>query len=232
MARVENASWDSARCLERSRTSSGEMQDVTTESEREQQLIQRAQGGDRSAFDELTRSLTDSLLASIRRRIGPALREHLDPEDALQETLLRAFRSVKEFRWQGEKSFQRWLEGISANFILHTARKHGLRTSLRIERRSDTAIVSPSRHQRREERFDRLKRSIDLLKPEYRDVVRLARIEGLKVEEIAGRLSRTPSSVRNLLLRAMRELRESFGDTESLGLPDRRLDGTETSDDG
>ena len=84
--------------------------------------------------------------------------------------------------------------------------------------------VSPSRAQRRDERFDRLESSLNSLSPEYRDVVRLARIEGLSIMAIAERLDRTPDSVRNLLLRAMKQLRQSFGDTESLGLPDRAIE--------
>ena len=203
------------------------MREVMVEGGEELKLVERAQSGDRGAFDELAHTMTPSLLASIRRRIGPALRDHLDPEDVLQETLLRAFRSVKDFRWQGRKSFQRWLEGISVNFILHSARQYGLRTSVRIEREPPTADISTSRHERREERFDRLKRSIDSLPPEYRAVVRLSRIEGLKIKEIAERTGRSPASVRNMLFRAMRQLRESFGDTESLNLPDRSLDDEE-----
>jgi RNA polymerase sigma-70 factor (ECF subfamily) len=193
----------------------------------ERDLIRRAQDGERLAFDELTRPLTDSMLASIRRRIGPKLREKLDAEDVLQETLLRAFQSMKEFQWQGEDSFRRWIQGISANFILHSARKYGLRTTFRIDRDPVAGDISPSRQHRREERFDRLKKSLDELPPESRTIVRLSRIEGLKIKEIAERTGRSPSSVRNLLFRAMRQLRETFGDTESMNLPDRRLDEDE-----
>ena len=68
------------------------------------------------------------------------------------------------------------------------------------------------------------------LSPDYRTVVHLSRIEGLKISEIAERMGRSPSAIKNLLLRAMKQLRESFGDTESLGLPDRHLG--EGSSDG
>ena len=91
---------------------------------------------------------------------------------------------------------------------------------------------SPGRNLRRQERFDRLSKSVESLSPDYRIVIRLARIEGLKIGEIADRMNRSPSAVRNLLLRAMRELKKSFGETESLSLPDRRLgDEGATSDD-
>ena len=85
------------------------------------------------------------------------------------------------------------------------------------------AIDSPSKNLRRNERFDRLKDSLESLSPEHREVILLMRIEGLPVEEVAKRMNRSPKATRQLLWRALKDLRESFGDTESLGLPERRL---------
>lgn len=186
-------------------------------------LIARARDGSRAAFDELAAQVAVPLLRSIRLGIGQRLRVKLDAEDVLQETLLRAFQSIRHFRWQGKESFLRWLEGIAANFLLHSARTYGRKKELQIQRDPPASDVSPSRQDRRNERFDRLKRSIDGLSPDYRTVIRLARLEGLKIQEIAERMGRSPSAVKNLLLRAMKQLRDSFGDTESLGLPDRNL---------
>ncbi|MBN1419388.1 MAG: sigma-70 region 4 domain-containing protein, partial [Planctomycetes bacterium] len=60
-------------------------------------------------------------------------------------------------------------------------------------------------------------------KPEYREAIRLARIEGLKVKEIAERLGKSPGAVKHLLARGLKELRRRFGETESFHLPDRNL---------
>lgn len=54
-------------------------------------------------------------------------------------------------------------------------------------------------------------------------MIRLARIEGLKIQEIAERLGMSRDSVKHLLARALASLRAGFGDTESPDLPDRRL---------
>jgi RNA polymerase sigma-70 factor (ECF subfamily) len=83
--------------------------------------------------------------------------------------------------------------------------------------------ATPSKAMRRDERFDRLQSAIDRLSPDHRRVILLARIEGLQVKEIAKLMQRSESAVKSLLLRALKALQESFGDTESLGLPDRRL---------
>jgi RNA polymerase sigma-70 factor (ECF subfamily) len=206
-----------------------EMQRTMTEKSREKALVERAQQADRAAFDELTGSVGDALITRIRRRIGRELRPRLDPEDVLQETYLRAFRSIDTFQWKGERSFESWLYGIALNIILHTAREQGKRNVLRITREPQTDGSSPSQRQRREERFDRLEAAVNTLSTDYRTVVRLARLEGLSIAEIAERMNRTPGSVRNLLLRAMKQLRESFGDTESLGLPDRSFESGESN---
>ena len=58
------------------------------------------------------------------------------------------------------------------------------------------------------------------LSPDHRTVLELSRMQELSISEIAERMGRTQSAVKNLLLRATRKLRESFGDTQSLGLDD------------
>lgn len=195
-----------------------------TESDRGRFLIERARDGDRGAFEELATSASSALLARIQRRMGADLKQDLDPEDVLQETFVRAFQSIGSFRWQGKGSFESWLYGIALRIILHSARERGKWNLLRVTREPEAEAPSPSRLQRREERFDRLARSLESLSPEYRQVVQLARLEGLSIAEIARRVNRTPGSVRNLLFRAMKQLRESFGDTESLGLPERSIE--------
>ena len=77
---------------------------------------------------------------------------------------------------------------------------------------------------RREERFERLQKALESLPPDYREAIRLSRIEGLKTVEIAERMGRSREAVKQLIFRALRRLRESFGDTESLHLPDRKFD--------
>jgi len=83
---------------------------------------------------------------------------------------------------------------------------------------------------RREERFAQLQRALDGLGPEDREVILLARIQGLPLKEIATRMGRSHAAVAQLLSRALRKLKRSFGDTESLHLPDRSLEKKRESD--
>ena len=73
---------------------------------------------------------------------------------------------------------------------------------------------------------------MERLRPEERAALRLSRVEGLKVSEVAKRLNKTESAVKSLITRSLRKLRESFGDTESLHLPDRGLNSEEPDHDG
>ena len=85
--------------------------------------------------------------------------------------------------------------------------------------------TSPSTAARREERFERLKNALERLSPEHGKVILLARVERIPGREIAVRMHRSPQAVAKLLSRALLKLKEEFGDTESLHLPDRTLRG-------
>jgi RNA polymerase sigma-70 factor (ECF subfamily) len=195
-----------------------EMTAAMVREEQARHLIERAKRGDRSAFDQLFSMVHERLRNHITSRMGASLRSRVNPEDVLQETLMRAFRSIDQFRWQGEDSFCRWLEGLATHRVVDAARAAKRRPEFQIVRDPTAQDVSPSRSARRKERLARLKKSLDSLSPDYQTVVRLARIEGLLIREIAERMGRSESAIKNMLYRAMKELKRSFGDTESLHL--------------
>ena len=207
------------------------MRGLVADTRQELQLLERARDGDREAFEALVSPLRQELLLRIRLKTGAALRENLDPEDVLQEVQLRALQSISRFSWQGEGSLKAWLEGIAGNFILHSVKTHRRRREFQIVREPSAPDATPSREQRRNERFERLKKSVDELPPDYRTAVRLSRIDGLRIQQIAERMGRSPSAVKNLLFKAMKMLRESFGDTESLSLPKLHLGENEAHHD-
>jgi RNA polymerase sigma-70 factor (ECF subfamily) len=197
---------------------------------RERHLVERARTGDQQAFEELCLNLRERLLATIRSRLGAAARQGTEPEDVLQASLVRALHSMQQFEWRGEGSFRRWLESIAIHVTLDVVRHQGRRTVLRIDRDLTGDGVSPSKGIRRQERLDRLEASMKRLSPDYRTVLRLARMDGLSIKEIAKQMGRSESAVHNLLLRATKQLRKSFGDTESLNLGDGHFEDTGTTD--
>jgi RNA polymerase sigma-70 factor (ECF subfamily) len=171
------------------------------------------------------------LEAHIRMRLGPHLRREVSPEDVYQETLARALKSLPQCRADDEESFFRWLRGIAEHVILNLARRQRGDKLVYIDHDAPVAGPTPSKLLRREERFERLREALDALEPDYREVVYLVRIEGLKIKEAAERMNRSPKAVMHLLGRALKKLKETFGDTESLSLPPRRLvNGGERND--
>ncbi len=208
------------------------MKDTMVEQDSTQRLVERAKSGDRDAFDQLAerfrRRLGSSVEAWSKFQLGPKL----DPDDTIQETFVRAHRALPRFEWDGgDDSFFRWLCGIAKRALAQMA--EDARKARPPSTAADVPVGTPSPSQilRRQERFDRLEAAVEKLTPEYRQVVLLSRIEGLSAKEIADRMNRSPNAVRHLIVRALRELRAHFGDTESLHLPDRRFPVGEGDDD-
>ena len=188
-----------------------------------QQLVDRARGGDKEAFDELVGLLRDRLSVSVRSwakfQVGP----RVDAEEVVQETFVQAFSSIGSFEWRDDDSFFRWLCGIAKRVLVRLFQDSQRGKADGAVDGSPSSGPSQSKIQRRHERFDRLEAALKELSPEYRKVLLLSGVEGLTAPQIAERMNRSPNAVRHLIVRALRELREKFGDTASFNLPDRQF---------
>ena len=195
--------------------------------EPDQLLVERARQGDRSAFDQLFELLSDRLRAFIRSKIKPAYRERLDVQEILQDTFVRAFRSIDRFYGEGLDDFRRWLTGIASKTVLRAEEQARRHKTLEIQDNIAVKEVSPSKNLRRVERFDRLQRALDTLNGDYREVIFLTRIDGLSLKQAAERMGRSPEAIRKLFWRALKQLRSLLTNTESWHLPDRKLEREE-----
>jgi len=204
-------------------------------------LINAARGGDREAFEQLLKRFDGVVERTVEAEAGQHLRRRMDAEDLVQEAFLRAFQSIGQFRGESEASFRSWLETVSRHVVQDAGRRLGAfggqrRCEVSIEQGTDEGASSwtfeselaatgatPSQAARRDERFDRLKRVLATLAEDHSRVILLARVQGLPIKEVARRMDRTPEATSMLLMRALIKLREAFGPTESLHLPDRSL---------
>ena len=193
-------------------------------------LVRLAQAGDRDAFQELAKRFQTRLENQIQSRMGAMPRAIVEVEDILQETFTGALESITKLKWQGEESFYRWLASIAEHLIWASARRTA-KSPLRLEHEAPAKDPSPSKNVRRDERFDRLQNALNKLSDAHRTVIVLARLERLNMEEIARRMGRSPNAVKKLLARALLEMKQSFGDTESLHLPDRFFEASEVDND-
>lgn len=201
--------------------------DTRAETER---ILKQAQGGDHEAFARLVNPLRERLAPVIYLFLGKRLRRRVDMDDVMQETLLRVHASLGSFVLGEDDSFFQWMAAIAKHVIQDLARQHGAvrkggldcEVSLP-ERELESPGVSPSRGLRREERLARLEDALEKLSPEHREAIFLSHVQGLPTEEVGRRMGRSRPAAAMLLLRALRELKTLFGDTESFHLPDRPL---------
>ncbi len=208
-----------------------EMTNIMDTQERSHILVKKAQAGDRDAFGELFERYRERVAGLAQKRLGARLKRRVDEEDVVQEVMLRAFASLSHFRWSDGEAFFRWLSGIVGN-VVHEAARAEKRDLLIPSDTIPADYVSNSRAMGRAERFDRLKVALDTLKPDHREVILLARIRRLPIEDVAKRMGRSPDAVGHLLRRAIKKLKIRFGDTDSFRLPDRSLlDEEEQNDD-
>jgi RNA polymerase sigma-70 factor (ECF subfamily) len=159
--------------------------------------------------------------------MGKELRPKLDSMDVVQDALIHALGGIKDFTYKNEGDFVRWLSRIAENALRDNrdrlyAEKRDVRKEVPLGdggRRSGSrpsrvpgpvATTTPSVIMSRKEDLTRLEKAIDKLKPEYREVIVLTKIEGLSYQEIADRVGKSSEAVRKLVSRAMTVLINAF----------------------
>ena len=192
-----------------------------------QNLVTLAREGDEIALNQLCRVYAARVLWLVRLRMGKELRAKLESMDVVQDVLIYALRDLGDFTYKTEGDFVRWLSRVVENRLrdnldkLH-ADKRDIRKEVRLNSHRIAAedslvgvaepvdTTTPSAIMSKSEDFDRLARAIDALTPEYREVIVLAKIEGLSYREIGGRLGKSADAVRMLVSRAMGALSCAF----------------------
>jgi RNA polymerase sigma-70 factor (ECF subfamily) len=179
----------------------------------EQALIERVRTGDTEAFYGLVRPHERSIYVTAYS----ILQDPAEAEDAAQETVLKAFRNLHQFR--GEAKFGTWLVTI----VINESRMR-LRARQRARVESLDASVSddpdyipiqlrdwreiPSQALERQELREALTRALASLDEKYREVLVLRDIQFLNVAQTAEILGITPGNVKVRLLRARLQMRD------------------------
>jgi len=192
-----------------------------------QQLVTMAQGGNRAALDQLCSIYGERVRRIVRFRMGPELRSQLESMDLVQETLIEAVRDIGDFSYSSSGDFLRWLSSIVENTIrdnvdrIHAAKRDVHRqvslghvvdhtNRARLDAQVPAVTTTPSVVLSLREDLDRLEQAMGRLKPQYREVLVLSKIDGLSCKEIAAKQKKNPAAVAMSLSRAIVALTNLF----------------------
>lgn len=184
----------------------------------ERVLIERAQGGDREAFESLVYRYDRDVL----RLVLHILKRPEDARDVYQEAFLKIYRNLPRFRF--ECSFHTWMYRVVTNSCLDYLRRRNSRPEDQapdlaaisqnarpvdfFDAQRDTAAASdPERQMMGREIRTRISAAIQQLSPRERMVFEMKHYQGLKLRAIGEALGTSEETVKNSLFRATRKLR-------------------------
>ena len=172
-------------------------------------LVERAQRGDRAAFEELVRRTSRLIYARLYLETGDAHRT----EDLLQETYLTAFRSLGRLDSPGR--FRPWLLRIAQNTAIDEHR-HGTRKKRAVQlqdvelRHLPMTAPGPGELAASAEMKQKVLAVLRSLPEEYRLPLTLRYLAGADHQTIEMEMGLTNGSLRGLLHRGLQLLRKEM----------------------
>ena len=173
----------------------------------DQQLVERAQRGDKRAFE--------LLVLKYQRKLGRLLsrfvRDSAEVEDVTQEAFIKAYRALPSFR--GDSAFYTWLYRIglntAKNYLVALGRRAPTTTGFDNEEAEGFEDAeqlrdssTPESELEGKEIAATVNHAMDALPPDLRTAITLREIEGLSYEEIASVMNCPVGTVRSRIFRA------------------------------
>lgn len=173
--------------------------------------IERAQGGELAAFNQLILKYRNRVVGIAARMLG----DRIEAEDLAQDVFVKVYHGLRTFH--GEALFSTWLYRITANSCLNHRKKRTHRdrhnhTMDDLEGILPTDTSNPHSLLERKELQMVLEKAIQGLPQDQKAILILRDIEGLSYEEIADSLEVELGTVRSRLHRARMAVRASLGD--------------------
>src|SRR6266403_3415475 len=173
----------------------------------DQQLVERAQRGDKRAFELLVLKYQRKLARLLSRLV----RDAGEVEDVTQEAFIKAYRALPSFR--GESAFYTWLYRIAIN----TAKNHFAAQGRRAPTRSSSDLedaenledglafrddATPDALLLSKQVGEAVNRAIERLPEDLRTAIVLRELEGMSYDEIATAMNCPVGTVRARIIRA------------------------------
>lgn len=173
----------------------------------DQLLVERAQKGDQKAFG----LLVSKYQRKLARLLSRLVRDPAEVEDLAQETFVKAYRALGNFR--GESAFYTWLYRIGVN----TAKNHLVAQGRRVPTTTDLEAEeaegfddagwlrdfdTPERLLQTRQVADVVNQAMQALPEDLRTAIVLREIDGLSYDEIADVMNCPVGTVRSRIFRA------------------------------
>ena len=173
----------------------------------DQQLVERAQRGDRRAFELLVVKYQRKLARLLSRLV----RDPAEVEDVTQEAFIKAYRALPSFR--GDSAFYTWLYRIAINTAKNYLVAMGRRAPTSTGFDNEDAESFEDAEQLRDAATPEgeligkqiaatVNRALEQLPDDLRTAITLREIEGLSYEEIANVMNCPIGTVRSRIFRA------------------------------
>ena len=180
--------------------------ETRTERDIDQELVIRAQQGDKRAFE----LLVVKYQRRVARLLSRLVRDPAEIEDVAQEAFIKAYRALPSFR--GESAFYTWLYRIALNTAKNHLASQGRRPQVFLGGNDedgeprDTTEQVPDYHTPESELSNRqivsvVNQVVESLPDELRTAITLREMDGLSYEEIAGMMDCPIGTVRSRIFR-------------------------------
>jgi RNA polymerase sigma-70 factor, ECF subfamily len=176
------------------------------DNELDQALVQRVQKGDKRAFDLLVSRYQHRIISVIGRYVH----DWADAQDVAQDTFIRAYRALGNFR--GDSQFYTWLYKIAINTAKNWLVSQGRRPPTDDVDASDAVQYdggtrlrdtdTPEHELMRREIEQTVSATVEALPDELRMAITLREVDGLSYEEIAETMGCPIGTVRSRIFRA------------------------------
>ena len=184
------------------------MKDLTREEE--SRIVQKVIKGDVNAFEKLVLEYEKSVYNIALRMTGNSE----DASDMTQEAFIKAYNSLQSFR--GDSKFSVWIYRIATNvcldFLRSKSRKPTVSLSVEDNEGEEVQLDVADESQSPELLLDRqmtresVRRGLETLSPEYRQILLLREIQGLSYDEISQALGLEVGTVKSRIFRARKKL--------------------------
>lgn len=205
------------------------------ESEKTQELLLGAKGGDAEAINRLLERHRDAVRRLVQMRLDARIQRRVDVSDVVQEVFVEANRRLADFVAAGQPMpFHLWLRQIAKDRIIDAHRRHRASAKRSVDREQVMTVpagmdrssmelaaqlvdreLTPAAAATQHEMAQRVEAAVAQLPDQDAEIIIMRHYEHLTNQEIAQALELTEPAASMRYLRAVRRLREMLAEPNS-----------------